>query len=758
MVMINRFVNRVDFNALSLRDLADARDAYHVHLANLTNVVGTALGRYLIRRDDPRFTNPDAASPSWSKKPRTFTNSAITKWSWPCVLVFVREWMVDPPGADGIDQVIPNRLYLPDGRQVPTCVVHTPLGYDEDRQPQLRFGSITKGPGLPLFADEQGRRRMGTIGALVTDGSRVYALTSRHVLGPAGSVVAVAQQGRTVPIGRVATEAARRSLQSLYPGIAATRAELDLDAGLVELESVDGWTSQLYGLGVIGDLIDLNVDTVGLSLIGCPVKATGAASGPLRGSILGLFHRWRSVGGVDEIAELLIGPRAGDDDIDSRPGDSGALWVWDEQADAAADGGPEVRRFASRSLPVVNPMALQWGGQVVLDAAGGQPTDYVLASTLAGVVQTLGVTLLTDDTLADHSLYWGKVGHYKIAGSACELGPAGTKLAQLLTANLDRIAVSDDDISSGQLPSAADRTKFIALADVPDLVWRSDRPKDAPSHFADMDEPGGGVAERRTLLQLWDSGEPNWRTPQGWTDFYNDLPKPPEDKHRGSLPFRVAQLYDIMVDSVRQEDVTQYVAAAGVLAHYVGDACQPLHVSRLHHGEPDDPSDDGVHEAYETTMLDHFAPEVVSGVNKTLDGYHAGDAGGPDLFKGSDHAADTVVALMKRTFAAIAPRDILDAYDSHPGAGRTKALWDTFHEATIQRLADGARTLAVIWRSAWEEGGGEDLAASKMTAQSTSALQKLYEDKTFAPNAWLKDWAELSQPTSPPKRRRGRSK
>lgn len=748
--MMSRFVRSVNFEALSLQDLADARDAYHVHLANLSNVVGTALGRYLIRRDDPRFTNPDAAKPSWSKKPKTFANCGITKWSWPCVLVFVREWMVDPPTGNEVDQVIPRRLYLPDGRQVPTCVVHTPLAHGNDLLPEMRFGSITNGPGLPLFTEEQGRRRMGTIGALVTDGSRVYALTSRHVLGPARSTVTVAQRGRTLPIGHVATVAARRSLQSLYPGIAATRAELDIDAGLVELETVDGWTSQLYGLGVMGDLIDLNVDTVGLSLIGCPVKAMGAASGAMSGAVMGLFHRWRSVGGVDEIAELLIGPRADQAGaIASRPGDSGALWVWDEDAEPTAEGGPDVRRFLSRSLPVVNPLALQWGGQVVLDADGGHPTDYVLASTLAGVAQTLGVTLLNDDSLADHSLYWGKVGHYKIAGSACELGQPGTKLAKLLTANLDRIAVPDADISSGTLPSAAHRDAFIALADVPDLVWRTNRPKDAPSHFADMDEPGGGVAAPRTLLDLWDSGEAIWRTPQGWTNFYDDLPNPPEDKHRGALPFRVAQLYDIMVSAVRAKNITEYVCAAGVLAHYVGDACQPLHVSRLHHGEPDDPSDDGVHAAYEQTMLDQFAPEIVTGVNDVLDGYHAGDPGGPDLITGTDKAAETVVALMKRTIEAIAPRDILDAYDSHPGVGRTKFLWESFGQKTIERLADGARTLAVIWRSAWDEGGGEELAESKMKAQSTAKLQKLYEDRSFAPNEWLKDWAKLPEAATP---------
>ena len=29
-----------------------------------------------------------------------------------------------------------------------------------------------------------------------------------------------------------------------------------------------------------------------------------------------------------------------------------------------------------------------------------------------------------------------------------------------------------------------------------------------------------------------------------------------------------------------------FLCAAGCLAHYVGDACQPLHISRLHHGQP----------------------------------------------------------------------------------------------------------------------------------------------------------------------------
>jgi len=42
-----------DFNMLSLEDLLRARDFFHLHLMHKANVVGTAVGRYLIRKTDP---------------------------------------------------------------------------------------------------------------------------------------------------------------------------------------------------------------------------------------------------------------------------------------------------------------------------------------------------------------------------------------------------------------------------------------------------------------------------------------------------------------------------------------------------------------------------------------------------------------------------------------------------------------------------------------------------------------------------------
>ena len=96
---MQRFVRDADFNALSLRDLIEARDHYHVHLANLETVVGTAVGRYRIRRHDKNFhdaaLNLEPASAALG--PRTLDNSGIAPWSWPCVLVFVSKWV--PPNV-----------------------------------------------------------------------------------------------------------------------------------------------------------------------------------------------------------------------------------------------------------------------------------------------------------------------------------------------------------------------------------------------------------------------------------------------------------------------------------------------------------------------------------------------------------------------------------------------------------------------------------------------------------------------------------
>src|SRR5689334_19399031 len=81
-----------------------------------------------------------------------------------------------------------------------------------------------------------------------------------------------------------------------------------------------------------------------------------------------------------------------------------------------------------------------------------------------------------------------------------------------------------------------------------------------------------------------------------------------------------------MIDFDKKKDAKSFVAAAGLIAHYVGDACQPLHGSMYADGDPSrtvtrkHPKTgkvdtvayaSGVHSAYETKMLDRKRPHLV---------------------------------------------------------------------------------------------------------------------------------------------------
>src|SRR5689334_7706960 len=96
-----------NFSHLSLKDLIEARDMFHLHLMNKSNVVATAVGRYLIRLDEKGKRVIDG-----SGKRRTLANSAVLEESWPCILVFVNRWQTEDE-IKGANNVVPKAIYMP---------------------------------------------------------------------------------------------------------------------------------------------------------------------------------------------------------------------------------------------------------------------------------------------------------------------------------------------------------------------------------------------------------------------------------------------------------------------------------------------------------------------------------------------------------------------------------------------------------------------------------------------------------------------
>lgn len=747
---ISTFPSNRDYSSLSVKDLIEARDHYHKHLSHLENVVATAIGRYLIHKDDWYATHtPDTKPPADFKHPtdsRTLFNSVITNWSWPCVLVFVDKWQ--PPeevAKKGYDQLVPRNLYLPDGRVIPTCVV-------EMKKSDRPIGNVSEpvfpphfiGGGYPIYANVQGQQHIGSVGCLVTDGNMTYALTNRHVTGADGkreifSVIG----GQEVRIG-IAHEQpiGKRPFEEVYDGLAGEQVYANIDAGLIQLDNLDRWTTQVRGLGPLGMPIDLNPDTLTLDLIDCPVRAYGAASGELFGAIAGFFYRYKSMGGFDYVADLVIAPRAaveGGKVAQTLPGDSGTLWSLELTGD---DGAKTLR-----------PIALEWGGEVVLESGAAEaPHSFTLATAISTICRELDVDLLRgwNEGLPE---YWGAVGHYTIAARAC-LVLQDQKLSTLMSGNVDRVSYPESSINKNTGKGLQTAT-FVPLADVPDYVWKPNkigggksqkdnpnyRPGEQPNHFADMDKPvPSGPLNGKMLLdlvkaptQLIDGKTLDTLGLELWKQYYTLV----KDGSKGTLPFRVWEIFDEMCGYVRDRKVNEFVAAAGVLAHYVGDACQPLHISYMFNGIPPETHGgkkigDGVHEAYEAVMLNTHIGDI-RGKLQDLIATTGSWTANPDVQNGRD-AAGEVLHLMQDTFDLLPPKDIVNAF------ANGKDLWPLFGDKTVKTLGNGVRLLAYLWERAWTLGNGASIADANLFPIEPESLAAIYRKPDFCQSYRIGDF------------------
>ena len=755
-----------DFSMLSLRDLVAARDAYHLHLMEKRHVVATAVGRYLIRSEErwPQYLG-DAAEHDRKvarqpkKEPRTLYNSEVRPYSWPCVLVFVDKWLnledVQSGKVDPAD-LVPRSLDMPDGSRVPVCVVYAqPVDAPPYAPVSPRFPRQFIGGGYPIIARVQQEEHVASVGCMVTDGHDVYALTNRHVAGKPGEELFSKIGGEAVRVGVSSDkQLTRKKFSEVYPDFPDRHMYVNLDVGLVRVDDLTKWTAQIYGIGEMGKLADLSADNISLRLIDAHVRAFGAASGPMRGKIKALFYRYKSVGGMEYCSDFLIGPREGKV-LPTRPGDSGTVWLLED--------GKKAPR----------PLALQWGGHTFVGDGTKIVAPYALATCLATVCNELEVDVVRDWN-AGVLDYWGAVGHYTIAALAIDRidGTKYPKLKKLMQANLPRITFAAASITA-KSTTGLSKHDFVALADVPDLVWKkghspknpppnptlawkrahSNRgPNEHPNHFADMDAPRAGG----NLLDLCSKSLAKNTDVAVWRKYYTDV----KDKSRGLLPFRVQQFYEGMVKDLKQAhpDFARFVCAAGIVSHYVGDACQPLHVSSWFNGDPTTlvdnpnkgkphepdkiPAGTGVHGAYEDDMINFHIGDITPVVQADTTPLRPN-------FKGGKHAAMACTQLILDTFDLIKPRDIVAKFITLQQQGTTgKAaadeLWKTFGTPTEGVIAAGVRALASVWQSAWAEAKAEAKAPASPSAFDEPVLEAFFvEPETFYPSKTIDHVCEV---------------
>jgi hypothetical protein len=216
-----------------------------------------------------------------------------------------------------------------------------------------------------------------------------------------------------------------------------------------------------------------------------------------------------------------------------------------------------------------------------------------------------------------------------------------------------------------------------------DADYRKDEdPEEGPRHYLDIDNYPGFLASGR-IPQTYDSvvalyGEA----------FVID---------NGVLPWATMRTYDSLVSCFKRFDWEKAVLYASDLGHYVGDAHNPLHITRNYNGQYT--NNYGIHSRYETGMINTFQNEILmtgTGISfiTDLDDYIFSYIYANYIYVDSIMAADTYAQ-------GVAGNTTSYEYKA--------ALWEKTRSYTVALLNKASNTLAEMIYSAWVDAGKPDM-------------------------------------------------
>jgi hypothetical protein len=146
----------------------------------------------------------------------------------------------------------------------------------------------------------------------------------------------------------------------------------------------------------------------------------------------------------------------------------------------------------------------------------------------------------------------------------------------------------------------------------------------------------------------------------------------------------------------------------------------------------------GVHSAYEDAMVHDHRKQILDGLKKTP------KATKQERITSGFEAARKTIDLMRSTFEAIPPQDLVQAYVDVGKGGKASsdALWKAFGKQTISVMQDGAHLLAVLWESAWAVADGERKVRA-IRALTEDEAMAIVSDPDFVPSTTIDKIGEL---------------
>lgn len=262
-----------------------------------------------------------------------------------------------------------------------------------------------------------------------------------------------------------------------------------------------------------------------------------------------------------------------------------------------------------------------------------------------------------------HVYGWGQRGHETIARIGSALAPQ----AQFWNAN---------------------QNSFAKMSTVPDFKWKSGPNADIekPTHWfqidAYFDNPGQFFGfPRNYSMAVSKYGEPTIT-------------------ENGTAIWRVKQLYALALEALRRKDFTSALQYAGTMSHYVGDLSQPLHVTDNYDGQKT--NNKGIHAYFETALVNQLSDADIQSVT-TMAQQKLGDRNFLSQFTNND-PTEISFNEMLRAFEDKDPILMIDTKSGRNNANGDQQLM----QIAMQRMADGAATLAVVLSNLWHDSGLAD--------------------------------------------------
>ena len=309
--------------------------------------------------------------------------------------------------------------------------------------------------------------------------------------------------------------------------------------------------------------------------------------------------------------------------------------------------------------------------------------------------------------LSSSSLWaWGERGHDLITRVAVQ--------------NLRSIS---DDKQALVKPFVARDHMLGHLSNTPDIVWRAsymselERSENYSTHFINLEKVYSGVS-------LWSD------LPAKYSQYRLDAQaKGFEPEGVGSAPWRVLQLYSLMVEALRsageaqdkkafEDSVNNALTMGGIMSHFVADLANPHHTTANYDGQLT--GQHGLHSYFESDVVSELPFELSALMAKNvsykwLNQYPRSER--KEILSDPQKLVWALVANSHGRLPELLRLDVKHSLIEPSTKDKEQAsrkpvveIAKRYQKFAIERLSIGSAALSQLWLLAWQQAGSPDLS------------------------------------------------